>query len=164
VDYTAIQNALNSSNPATALNPFVAGPLRFGGKLVLQPFFSDAYTTYTGRGVVIAVDGYVRGPLLRLPLGREDIELLMGAQYDRGHVVVRRGQTMCGFDPPNTRRSLERRSHAAFAEARIPIVGSRSGSSSGDILAGATGGAPRSLQRISAARILPRLGVEWRPF
>jgi iron complex outermembrane receptor protein len=152
---SAIQNALNSSNPTTALNPFIAGP--YGSAQLLQSFFSNAQTTYAGRGD--AVNGYMRGPVIQLPAGA--IDLLAGAEYDRDMISF--DEINDGFDPPNTRSDEQRHSYAVFGEARIPIVGNGGDSNRGDVLV------LRLAERHDhyetfGTKNTPQVGLEWRPF
>jgi iron complex outermembrane recepter protein len=61
----AIQDALNSSNPSTALNPFVAGSQ--GSQALLQSLYSNVYSNYHGRDE--SANGFMRGPIAQLPAG-----------------------------------------------------------------------------------------------
>ncbi len=153
-DNTAIQNALNSPNPATALNPFVNGP--YGSSQLLQSFFSDTYETFTGRGD--AIEGFVRGPLLRLPSG--PIQLLVGAEYGRDRLSF--DAVNDGIDPPNTRSSTRRKSYAAFGEATVPIIGNHDPARVGDILAVRLAGRHDHYDDFGSKNT-PQIGVEWRP-
>jgi len=153
-DNTAIQNALNSPDPATALNPFVAGP--YGSPQLLQSFFSEALTTFTGLGQ--ALEGYVRGPALRLPAGA--IELLIGGEYDLNKVSF--DAVNDGFDPPNTRSSHQRHSYAVFGEARIPIIGNHGTREAGDTLAATVAGRHDHFDDFGSKNT-PQFGAEWRP-
>ena len=83
VDGAAIQNALNSSDPATALNPFVRGSP--GPDSLLRPFFGDGRINFLGRGD--ALDGLLRGPILKVPAG--EVELAVGGDYNREKIYQR---------------------------------------------------------------------------
>jgi iron complex outermembrane receptor protein len=47
VDNVGLQNALNSSDPTAALNPFISGPP--GQQALLQSFYSDGLSKFSGR-------------------------------------------------------------------------------------------------------------------
>src|SRR5262249_28499470 len=74
-DTIAVRNALSSSDPATALNPFVTGPP--ASSALLDTLFIDRFSKYKGRKDTFA--GLIRGPLLTMPAG--DIQLAVGAEY-----------------------------------------------------------------------------------
>src|SRR5699024_6236141 len=59
----AIKDALASSDPATALNPFEDGP--GGSPELIASFFNRTITPYTTR--MRDINGYVKGPLVELP-------------------------------------------------------------------------------------------------
>jgi iron complex outermembrane recepter protein len=110
----AVQEALDSSDPATALNPFVNGAI--GPPTVVQTLFSNAYQKLMGRDR--AAQAFIRGPLTHLPAG--SVQAVIGTQYDQARFynnstnLVSSGQSIFGRD---------RDSYAAFGEARIPVIG-----------------------------------------
>jgi len=118
---------LNSSNPSTALNPFVDGaagsPQLLASLLTplpLQKFYEKLHT----------VNGFVRGPILQLPSG--PIELVLGGEYDRNSLDASR--------PPAAAQSYYRSNHALFGEARVPILAHGGDSQAGDVLAATLAG------------------------
>jgi iron complex outermembrane receptor protein len=151
---TLIQNALNSTDSATALNPFVNGP--YGQPQLLQSLFSDLYETFAGQGQ--AINGFMRGPLFQLPSG--PIELVIGAEYDRDTLSF--DEVNDGFDPPNTLISHGRHSYAMFGEARIPIVANHVDLHAGETLA-LTLAARHDHYDDFGTHNTPQLGAEWRP-
>jgi hypothetical protein len=68
--------ALASSNPATALNPFVDGPMA-SPDLLASIYSNASITTYKADSNI--VDGFARGPLLELPAG--PLTAVLGAEY-----------------------------------------------------------------------------------
>jgi iron complex outermembrane recepter protein len=150
VDVGGIQNALNSSNPATALNPFVAGPP--GSLSQLQSFFSDQFFSYTGRER--AMDGIVRGSVLTLPAG--PLQLAVGAEstwITLSSNALAQAATVTTF---------ERRISSIFAESRIPILGSGSDWNAGDVLDLSIAGRNDHYSDFGS-KSTPQVGLEWRP-
>lgn len=120
-----VQDALNSSDPATALNPFVNGAI--GSPAVVQSLFSNAYQKLMGRDR--AAQAFIRGPLGRLPAG--SVQAVIGAQYDQSSFY--NNSTDLSSSGPSI-LSHDRGSSAVFGEARIPLLGHRGGSDARDIL------------------------------
>jgi iron complex outermembrane recepter protein len=150
----AIQNALNSSDPATALNPFVVGS--FGSPSLVDSLFSDGLRTFTGRAQ--SVNGFARGPLLSLPAG--DIQLVLGGEYDRGTLSSKVVSAVTIPLKPQT--TYHRDSYAAFAEARVPIFGAPDTASS-EILAVTLAGRYDHYSDFGSVTT-PQVGAELRPF
>lgn len=111
----AIQNALNSANPATALNPFVAGPP--ASAAVLGSFFASEQ--YKQMGKDDSAEAFIRGRIAHLPGG--DVKAIVGGDYVRSTLYD--NLVNDGVNPPNTRLNFSRRYSALFAEARIPVIG-----------------------------------------
>jgi iron complex outermembrane receptor protein len=151
----AIQDALNSSNPATALNPFVAGPP--GSQSMLQSFFSDGLVKYSAR--MDAVTGFARGPVFQLPAG--SIQLVVGAEYDRDTLSANY-VNLGPYEPAIPQTEFHRDSYALFTEARLPIVANQTTPANGDVLALTLAG---RLDHYSdfGSKTTPQLGLEWRP-
>jgi len=98
-----LNSALASSDPATALNPFVDGPMASPG--VLASIYSN--TTVTDfRGDATIFDGFVRGPLLQLPAG--PLNALIGAEHEKSTLER-------GFD-------IDRTVKALFVELKAPLL------------------------------------------
>jgi len=100
---TALLNAaLASSDPQTALNPFIDGPMASPG--VLAAIYSNALiTNYDARATI--VDAFTRGPLLQLPAGA--LDALVGAEYEKDRFER-------GFEANRIARAL-------FTELRAPL-------------------------------------------
>src|SRR6266404_123980 len=73
---TRTQAALDSTNPSTALNPFIAGPP--GSPQLLQTLLTSQRYANTGR--IYGINGFVRGSPLQLPAG--PVEAVIGTEYD----------------------------------------------------------------------------------
>jgi iron complex outermembrane receptor protein len=122
---TAIQNALNSADAATALNPFVRGPI--GAPALVQSLFSNAYAKFMGRDR--AAQAFARGPVLRIPAG--DVTAVIGAEFDQSALYINELHYYANFFQSSYRRSR----NALFGESRIPLIGPRRGTQSPDIVA-----------------------------
>lgn len=111
----AVQAALNSSDPATALNPFIDGPM--GSPQLLQSLLNpDASLEAHSRRTSVA--GFVRGPLFELPAGSAD--LVIGADYNRDSLVV----DIINFPGrvAGSRLNQRRDFYAGFGELRLPLL------------------------------------------
>jgi iron complex outermembrane receptor protein len=108
-----VQTALNSSDPATALNPFVTGAP--GTPQLLQSLVAQAQAAqvqYLFDDQIVDGQGVLRGPLLQLPAG--PLETVIGSEYSHEK------QTTTGFT--SAPLDLQRNTYAAFAEARVPLL------------------------------------------
>lgn len=152
VDNNGLQNALNSSNRLTALNPFIDGPL--GPTALLQPYFSDQLSTALGREQTLS--GYLRGDVPALPAG--PVEVAVGAEYTRD--LLRSTQS---FGGPSVTNEFDRRSSAAFAEAHIPLLRDSGGTRNEDTLAATVAGRFDQYSDFGHTTT-PQFAVEWRPF
>ena len=112
---SAIQNALNSSNPATALNPFVNGPP--GSLSLLGSLFGNE--SYKEMGRDESAEAFIRGRIVRLPAG--PVKAVVGGDYVRSSLYENLVNE--GVNPPNTRFNYSRQYSALFAEARVPVIG-----------------------------------------
>jgi iron complex outermembrane receptor protein len=104
----ALTAALASSTPATALNPFADGPA--GSPALLGSIYSGS-TANLFRGDADIVDGFVRGPLLKLPAG--PLSVVLGGEYQYEHIAR-------GFGSNRT-------DGAAFGELRAPLLAHANG-------------------------------------
>jgi iron complex outermembrane receptor protein len=152
---TAIQSALDSSNPATALNPFIAGPA--GSQMLLTSLYSASHEKFLGRSE--AVSGFVRGPLLKLPSG--PIELVVGSEYDRDTLSA--NVISSSFGQPLGESTFHRTRYAAFGEVRVPILANRAHPEVGDTLA-LTAAYRYDHYSDFGSTTNPQFGAEWRPF
>jgi len=155
VDYAGIQNALNSSNPATALNPLVSGPP--GSEALLQSLFSDTFTRYVGRGS--GASGFVRGSLFELPTGQ--VSMVAGAEYE--HDGLFSDEIKSAFAPPNTTFSAHRESYALYGEVRIPIIANSVHPEAAPVLAATVAGR-RDHYSDFGSKSTPQLELDWRPW
>jgi iron complex outermembrane receptor protein len=154
-DATAIQNALNSTNPKVALNPFIAG-LPASSQSLQSLFFTQLARYY---GQEFSADGVVHGSLWELPSG--SIKIAAGGEYQRDKLAS--DQVNVLFEPPNTRNNFYRTADAVFAEARVPIVGSHQNPQAAEILALTLAGRIDHYDDFGN-KSTPQLGIEWRPW
>ena len=150
----AIQAALNSTSPAAALNPFVAGAQ--GSPQLLQSLVFDLRSRASAQ--TLAANGFVRGPIAQLPSGA--IEAVVGSEYDRDKLYT--DTINSPFQPPNTQTDFHRNSYAFFGEAKIPILANHSNPEAGDTLATTIAG---RYDRYSdfGSKTTPQFAAEWRP-
>jgi iron complex outermembrane recepter protein len=104
----ALNVALASSNPQTALNPFVDGPM--ANPTVLASIYSNA-TISNFKADATIVDAFARGLLLDLPAG--PMTAVVGAEYEKSNLE----RTPEGID-------ANRNVRAAFTELRVPVFAS----------------------------------------
>jgi iron complex outermembrane recepter protein len=147
-----VQAALNSSDPATALNPFIAAPP--GSPALLSSLLTQDYLDFLGRATV--VDAIARGSLLNLPGG--SLQAVIGGEYERDTLF----QDQFFFPGPNQRTSFHRKTYAFFTEERLPVVGPRFGTGSGDMLAITLAGRYDHDDEFGG-KWTPQLGAEFRP-
>jgi len=99
----SLNAALASSNPGSALNPFVDGPM--ASPALLASIYSNAsFTNFTGHADI--VNGFVRGPLMELPTG--PVDAVLGGEYE--HSKLSRG-----FE-------TSREAKAVFVELKAPAL------------------------------------------
>lgn len=103
-----IRDALASSDPATALNPFQDGP--GGSPELIASFFNSQVTPYTTK--LLGANGFIRGPLAQLPGG--PLKFLFGGEYER--------QEMLHTSTFGGHTSGRRNKHAVFTEMRAPLL------------------------------------------
>jgi iron complex outermembrane recepter protein len=121
---TLLQNALNSSDPATAWNPFViqgaATPQLTQSLSTSLPANDYAFVDELTGGQVM-----LRGSLAPLPAG--PLQTAAGAEFSHESLAYRQS----GAAPID----LHRISYATFAEMRVPLLSSRNGSAGNERLA-----------------------------
>jgi iron complex outermembrane receptor protein len=148
----AVQSALNSSDPATALNPFVDGPP--GSPALLSSLLgSDIFVRALSRK--LAANGFARGTILQLPAG--PLSVVLGSEYDADKLD---SDEVNYFGVTNSRAVYHRDSYAVFSEARIPVLGSPSTPES--ILA-LTAAARYDHDEYFGGETTPQFGIEIRP-
>ncbi|MEJ0037783.1 MAG: TonB-dependent receptor [Gammaproteobacteria bacterium] len=142
----AVQAALNSSDPAVALNPFIDGPL--GSADRLQSLVQSKESNY--RGEKLAANGFVRGTVLTLPSG--PVQLVIGTEYARDEA----------YTDQNALSTLHRDAYAFFGETRVPIIGNSARPQAGDTLALTLAGRYDHYSDFGG-KTTPQIGGEWRP-
>jgi len=108
-----VSDALASSNPATALNPFTSGAP--GTPQLLGSLMDDAAGgTYDDQ--IVSGQAILRGPVLQLPSGA--LQAVIGAEYSQ-----EKQDTIYNYSdfevPPYL---LHRDTYAVFSETRIPVL------------------------------------------
>jgi iron complex outermembrane receptor protein len=151
LDSTAVGSALNSTNPATALNPFVA--LGIGSPALLQSLVHDVIVKT--RQEQLSANAVIRGTLFELPAG--NVALAFGGEFDHTKLIN---------DPVQFSASLpaefQRNTSAIFAELRVPILGGPSDSRSHEQLAATIAGRYDHDEYFGSVTT-PQYGLEWRP-
>jgi iron complex outermembrane receptor protein len=107
-DFAAISNALASSDPTTALNPFTSGAP--GTPQLLESFQHAQDVVFDNK--LISGQGVLRGPLLILPAGK--LQTVVGIEVGKENQDF----TASGLSPSVLRRST----YATFGEARVPLL------------------------------------------
>jgi iron complex outermembrane receptor protein len=154
INADAVQAALNSPNPQTALNVFTAGPA--GSPALLQSLVTDQKQDFLGQ--TLAVNGFVQGPVLQMPSGA--LDLVIGTEYDRDKLYF--DQINVSGVAPNTHATYDRDQYAFFSEARLPILGNRTSAQGSDKLAVTLAGRYDHYANYGS-KTTPQFGVEWRP-
>ena len=148
----ALQAALNSSDPATTLNPFVnASPASLA---VQQSGVAQDVIESLGRATV--VNAILRGPLVELPSG--PLQAAFGGEYERDTLY----QNEDFFSGPVKVTNFHRKTYALFAEGRVPLIGPGASSRSGDRLAVTLAGRFDHDDEFGG-KSTPQFGVEIRP-
>ena len=119
-NYTNVSNALASSNPETALNPFTTGAPGSPElmSMLTQPGVNDYITHETDR--IVSGQAVLRGPIWTLPGG--DVQSAVGADY----YEERQDNSAYTISAPAPALELSRNAYALFGEARLPLIGSNS--------------------------------------
>jgi len=120
----AIQAALDSADPATALDPFASGPS--GTPQLLQSIRDSAQHEVglvTDQATIVQT--WIRGPLISMPTGT--VQSVLGAEYSSEK--ERASDNLFSTDV-----RLQRRSFALFSEARIPLLANTSRAGIGKLL------------------------------
>jgi iron complex outermembrane receptor protein len=127
-DTQGIINALASSDPATALNPFTRGSP--GTPQLLSSFLNPAVdsTTFLYDDRIVGGQGILRGPLLQLPAGA--VQVVIGGEYSQ-----QKQDSSASSNTGAPSEALQRRTYAAFSEARIPLLAPSDPAQGGERLA-----------------------------
>jgi iron complex outermembrane recepter protein len=147
----ALQAALNSSNPATALNPFTSGP--WGSPQLLQPLYNFYADNFSNQ--LVSTQAIVRGTLFDLPSGA--VQSVFGVQYN--HEKLHTDQDYYG---ELTELNFARHSDAAFTEERIPLIANHVDPRVGERLALTLAGRYDKYSDF-AKKTTGQAGLEWRP-
>lgn len=147
VNFPALNAALASTSPASALNPFTSG--RMASDEVLRSIWSDNRRRSVGRRD--QVTGQVRGTLMRLPAG--SVDTVVGAEASRD-----------AYDVSSTSETHgSRRSAAAYGELRAPLIRGGSEGAGGWSLAALTLAARRDHYSDFGSANTFQGGLELRP-
>jgi len=121
----AAQAALDSADPATALNPFVDGPAGSGALQNSLFFASKAQFA----GSTAGFDATLRGTAFDLPSG--PIKVGIGGEHHRDSFYSSASPTPV---QPSSLQDSHREQTAGFGEARIPLWAGHSTRDAGDLL------------------------------
>jgi iron complex outermembrane receptor protein len=154
-DDAAVSAALSSSDPATALNPFVGDGTAPGSRELIASLATPLSAEYVtiSRGFT----GNLRGVLTELPAGQ--LTGLAGFDYSQ-NVFETTDPTFGQYVAlPNGRSS----SRAAFAEVRLPILAGKSQDTGPSLVT--TGAFRREWSdRFEGHGDSSTLGIEWKPW
>lgn len=149
-DSSAIQSGLDSSDLATALNPFINGPI--ASQAVLQSLFNENDNT-KGMGRDRSAQAFIRGPIFNAPAG--SVDGVIGADYIQSTLYENEIST-------DTITTYKRTYYALFTEARIPIIGAMAGQS-GQLLTLTAAGRHDQYSDFGSANTY-QFGLDSRPF
>ncbi len=148
---SAINAALSSSDPATALNVFGGSP---GSGQLLNSLYS-ALLQHFDEGVTEA-QAILRGPAVSLPAGA--LQTVIGATYDHFRVSAQTAQGGVLTSPIGGSRNA----WATFAETRAPLLASASRPADQEILAWSLAGRYDHSDDFGGKGTW-QSGLEWRP-
>jgi len=120
-DFNALNAALTSSDPATALNPF--NSTAPGSPQLLESLNSFDRTAFADQ--LLGGQGLLRGTLVRLPAG--PLQAVFGAEYNN--------EKQFTATPYGAPLDLQRKYYSFFTEERIPLLAAGAPGRSGDRLA-----------------------------
>ena len=153
INPVALFSALNSPNPATALNPFIDGPP--GSTALLQSLLAPDMSVRNTSSRVTG-NGFLRGPLFNLPAG--PVQVVVGAEYIRDQLSAEE----INYPGGSGSYRFQRSSYAGFAEARIPILANSADPAAGDVLALNLAGRDDHYDEFGS-KATPQISMEWRP-
>jgi iron complex outermembrane recepter protein len=111
----ALQTALDSSNPSTALNPFVAGAPG-SQQLVNSVLYTDSQHY---RSNDFSASGLLRGTLVRLTAG--ELKFAIGSEFHHDTLSAV-DDTGAGSPVGLSSPTVGRKNYAAYAETKIPVL------------------------------------------
>ena len=150
LNYTAINAALASSDPATALNVFGDGSHTNATALAAlrgQNHISDDVNVYTTASANVIADG----PLFNWRAGT--IRLAVGGEFRHEHSV--------GTNVAELPEDRERSIHSGFFELAVPVVGPNEGSAVNRLELSLAG--RYDSYSDAGGTFNPKVGVSWRP-
>ncbi|MBL8255989.1 MAG: TonB-dependent receptor [Pseudoxanthomonas mexicana] len=152
-DEALVGGALASTNPLTALNPFVGDGSAPASRAVLETLVSSTKGSYSS--ISRGINGYIKGPVFSTSAGQ--VTALIGAE--RSENELRQSS-----DDPSVPMTLSGTvgNNAVFAETRIPLIASREPDGRARLVA--TGAYRREWSdRYAEPGDSETLGVEFRP-
>jgi iron complex outermembrane receptor protein len=147
-----LQAALNSTNPATALNPFTSGAP--GSPQLLQSLLNNYSDSFKNQ--LISTQAIIRGTLFNLPSG--SLRTVLGAQFDHELLSTALDDS---YSPPSA-LDLARHSYAVFTEERVPLLANHVHPESGEQLALSFAGRYDKYSDFGG-KATGQAGLEWRP-
>ena len=130
-DTLGISAALNSSDPATALNPFTSGAP--GTPQLLNSILDTQGVILDDR--IVVGQAILRGPLLQLPAGT--VQAALVGEYGQERLAQTLSQVYgsgIGLPPFLSQLSLQRRTDAVSGETRVPLLAREEDSQRGERL------------------------------
>ena len=144
--------ALNSSDPATALNPFVSAPV--GSPALLQSLvYADQTQHY--RGQTADLTAFARG---QIP-GTDRIKVVVGGEYEHDQLAW---NNISAQGTPLGGPEFARGAAAGFAEAHIAVAETHAGSGIREVL-GVTVAGRYDHYSDFGGKFTPQVGAELRP-
>lgn len=116
LDFARLFAAFSSPDPAQALNPFADGPA--GSSELLRSFVVTNPIVNRNESQALQWSGFVRGSLFTLPAGEVQVVLGGEARTEKIHFEQR---------PASVPLDADRKTYAAYSEARVPLVPRSSG-------------------------------------
>ena len=150
-----IAEALSSTDPATALNPFVSDGTAPGSSALLASLVNPLNRTSESK--TTGLTGYIRGNVVELPSGA--VTGLIG--FERQKLDFKSDTNSTSVLVPHV--DGDSTSEASFAEIRVPVISPRPGEAWERLAV--TGALRReSNDRMEGAATTETMGLEFRPF
>jgi len=118
-DAQSIANALQSSNPSTALNPFTSGAP--GSPALLSELTGPAADIFNTQldAQIVSAEVVLRGPIVNLPAGSVQTAIGSDWSHEKQDDLF---TSPASFGTPLSTYSLRRTTYSVFGEARVPIL------------------------------------------
>jgi iron complex outermembrane recepter protein len=152
INQTSLQAALNSTNPATALNPFDSRDP--GSPQLLQSLLNQYSDSF--RNQLVSTQAIIRGTLFNLPSG--PLQTVLGAQFDHEQLSF----ALNDYYQAPSALDLGRHSYALFTEERVPLLANHLHPESGEQLALSLAGRYDKYSDFGG-KTTGQAGLEWRP-